>query len=57
MREGEIDDRALTPRDPAEAERREGACPECDGAGTLPDGEVCPLCDGSGRANSRVGGG
>jgi len=58
MKEGEIDDRGLTPQDPArEPGPADAACPECEGAGTLPDGQVCPLCEGSGRANSRVGGG
>lgn len=58
MKEGEIDDRGLTPHDPAEeAGVVDAACPECEGAGTLPDGQVCPLCEGTGRANARVGGG
>lgn len=58
MKEGEIDDRGLAPKDPAaEPGAGDADCPECAGVGTLPDGQVCPLCEGSGRANARVGGG
>lgn len=58
MKENEIDDRGLTPRDPVdEAGLSDAACPECEGAGTLPDGQVCPVCLGAGRANARTGGG
>lgn len=61
MKPADIDDRGLTPEDPADpaALQRPDAvvCPECQGAGVSPAGDACPVCDGSGRANSRTGGG
>ena len=60
MEEHDIDDRALTPEDLGDEAGRSvaaGACPECLGAGVLPDGEECPVCEGTGKANGRVGGG
>ncbi|WP_122464567.1 MULTISPECIES: hypothetical protein [Brevundimonas] len=61
MREHEIDDHGLTPSDPADPSAPSGIdpsqCPECQGLGTLPDGETCPVCDGTGQATARTGGG
>jgi RecJ-like exonuclease len=61
MNQHEIDDRDLTPSDPADPaslQRQDPAvCPECAGTGTLSSGEACPVCDGTGKASSRTGGG
>lgn len=61
MKETEIDDRDLTPDDPADPASRQHhdatLCAECEGVGTLPSGETCPVCDGTGKANARTGGG
>ena len=59
MKEHEIQDRDLTPTDPAGAMTGpEGpACPECQGVGAMPSGETCPVCEGTGKASNRVGGG
>ena len=60
MKDTEIDDSGLAPIDPADPaapESTDAVCPECIGAGALPDGEVCPMCEGTGRPNARTGGG
>ncbi len=61
MKPNEIDDRGLTPGDPADPasiQRPDAVlCPECQGAGVSPTGEACPMCDGTGKASSRIGGG
>ncbi len=58
MKEHDIDDHGLTPVDPAEAQHHDATlCPECEGTGTLPDGETCPVCEGTGKATGRTGGG
>jgi RecJ-like exonuclease len=61
MNEHDIDDRDLTPSDPADPASLQRLdptlCPECLGAGALPSGETCPVCEGSGKASSRIGGG
>jgi DnaJ-class molecular chaperone len=52
MKEHDIDDRGLTPVDPAEAQMHDATlCPECEGVGTLPDGETCPVCEGHGQGH------
>lgn len=57
----DIDDRDLTPSDPADPaslQRQDPTlCPECLGAGVIPSGETCPVCEGTGRATYRTGGG
>lgn len=57
----DIDDRGLTPEDPADPAALQHPdavlCPECQGSGVAPAGEVCPVCDGTGRASGRTGGG
>lgn len=57
----DIDDRDLTPSDPADPaslQRQDPAvCPECLGSGALASGETCPVCEGTGKAPSRIGGG
>ncbi|RZJ18948.1 MAG: hypothetical protein EON91_03440 [Brevundimonas sp.] len=61
MSEHDIDDRGLTPEDPANPAALQHPdatlCPECQGAGVLPDGDNCPVCDGTGKATGRTGGG
>ena len=61
MNTHEIDDRGLTPEDPADPAAIQHIdatlCPECQGTGALPDGETCPVCDGTGKATGRTGGG
>ena len=58
MKEHEIDDRGLTPDDPAIGQHPDPAlCAECQGAGVVPSGETCPVCEGSGKATARTGGG
>jgi DnaJ-class molecular chaperone len=61
MKEHEIDDRDLSPADPADPASLQRPdptlCPECLGAGSLPSGEVCPVCEGTGKATNRTGGG
>jgi hypothetical protein len=61
MNEHDIDDRDLTPTDPADPASSQHPdptlCPECLGAGALVSGEVCPVCEGTGKASGRTGGG
>lgn len=61
MNPSDIDDRGLTPEDPADPAPLQHPdatlCPECQGVGTLPDGVTCPVCEGTGRATGRTGGG
>lgn len=61
MNEHDIDDHGLTPQDPADpaaAQHHDATlCPECEGVGSLPDGETCPVCEGTGKATGRTGGG
>lgn len=61
MNEHDIDDRDLTPSDPADPaslqQRDPAVCPECLGSGALVSGETCPVCEGTGKASGRIGGG
>ena len=61
MKDHEIEDRDLTPSDPADPASAQHAdatlCPECQGVGALPTGETCPVCEGTGKATGRTGGG
>jgi len=61
MNPNDIDDRGLTPQDPADPRSVQSpdaaTCPECLGLGAMAAGEACPVCDGTGKANSRTGGG
>ena len=61
MKEHEIDERDLTrsrPTDPASLQSPDPVlCPECQGAGAIPTGEICPVCEGTGKATGRTGGG
>ena len=61
MNEHEIDDRGLSPADPADPAASQhvdaSLCPECQGLGAGPGGETCPVCEGGGRATGRTGGG
>jgi len=61
MNEHDIDDRDLTPSDPADRASLQHPdptlCPECLGAGELTSGETCPVCEGTGKATGRIGGG
>lgn len=61
MNEHDIDDRDLSPPDPADPaslqHRDSILCPECLGAGSLASGETCPVCEGTGKATNRTGGG
>ena len=61
MNEHEIDDRDLTPSDPADPASQQHPdptlCPECMGGGVLTSGEICPVCEGTGNATKRTGGG
>lgn len=61
MNSSDIDDRGLTPEDPADPAPLQHPdavlCPECQGVGSLPDGTTCPVCEGTGRATGRTGGG
>ncbi len=61
MNEHDIDDRDLTPADPADPASLQRPdptlCPECLGVGALPSGDLCPVCEGSGKSGSRAGGG
>ena len=61
MNEHDIDDRGMTPQDPADPASPQShdatLCPECEGVGTLSDGETCPVCEGTGKATGRTGGG
>ncbi len=60
MKEHDIDDSGMTadPLDPASGQHGDPTlCPECAGAGALPDGEICPVCEGTGKATGRTGGG
>ena len=61
MKEHEIDDRDLSPADPADPASLQRVdavrCPECQGVGATPEGETCPVCEGTGRATGRTGGG
>ncbi len=61
MSEHDIDDRDLTPSDPADPRSLQRTdptlCPECTGAGVLSSGETCPVCEGTGKAANRTGGG
>lgn len=61
MKPPEIDDRDLTPSDPADPASLQHAdptlCPECQGTGLAPDGGTCSVCDGTGKATARTGGG
>jgi len=61
MKEHEIDDRDLggpAPTDAAGLNQPEaGLCPECQGTGTMAEGETCPVCESTGKATGRTGGG
>jgi len=61
MNEHDIDDRDLTPSDPADRASLQHPdptlSPECLGAGELTSGETCPVCEGTGKATGRIGGG
>lgn len=61
MKEHEIDDRGLTPSDPADPANLQtldpALCPECQGVGATASGETCPVCEGVGTATGRTGGG
>lgn len=55
----EINDRDLGPDDPTDPAsfQRPTLCPECQGLGVLPSGEICPVCEGTGKPVCRTGGG
>ena len=61
MNEHDIDDRDLTPSDPADRASLQhpdpALCPECLGAGAVASGATCPVCEGTGKATNRTGGG
>ncbi|WP_183252816.1 hypothetical protein [Brevundimonas basaltis] len=61
MNEHDIDDRDLTPSDPADRSSLQhpdpALCPECLGAGVVATGETCPVCEGTGKPTNRTGGG
>ncbi len=60
MRETDIDDHALAPRDVGESETPAtggNLCPDCQGSGLTRSGFVCPTCRGAGEMRQGLGGG